>query len=102
MELAIAPLLHRPLRPEGNLDPLRDDLALQIEASALDLLDPACYLSSEGVVRVPERICRVLGLPQGGGVVFLEREGASAEMISDATFADRFEPKAEHEGDDDA
>lgn len=61
-----------------------------------------CYLSTEGVVRVPERICRVIGLPQGGGVVFLEREGASTEMMSDATFAERFEPKQQDEGDDDA
>jgi hypothetical protein len=41
MELAVVPPLHRPLRPEGQPDPLRDDLAMQIEASALDLLDPA-------------------------------------------------------------
>jgi hypothetical protein len=41
MELAVVPLLHRPLQPEGKPDPLRDDLALRIEASALDLLDPA-------------------------------------------------------------
>src|SRR5262249_27941424 len=49
-----------------------------------------CSLSTEGVVRVPERIRRAIGLPSGGGVVFLERDGA-AEMISDETFADRFE-----------
>jgi len=57
-----------------------------------------CYLSTEGVVRVPERIRNVLGLPKGGGVVFLQRNGA-VEMMSDETFADRFEPKPEEEGD---
>jgi hypothetical protein len=50
------------------------------------------------VVRVPERIRNVLGLPKGGGVVFLQRNGA-VEMMSDETFADRFEPKPEEESD---
>lgn len=57
-----------------------------------------CYLSTEGVVRVPERIRYVLGLPKGGGVVFMQHNGA-VEMMSDETFADRFEPKPEGEGD---
>ena len=41
MDLAVVPMLHRPLRPERMPDPLRDELALRIERSALDLLDPA-------------------------------------------------------------
>jgi len=41
MELAIVPPLRRPLRPERQPDPLRDRLAGVVEASALDLLDPA-------------------------------------------------------------
>ena len=41
MDLAIAPVLHRPLRPEGKPDPLRDEFASKIETPALDLLDPA-------------------------------------------------------------
>lgn len=58
-----------------------------------------CYLSTEGVVRVPERIRRTIGLPNGGGVVFLERDGA-VEVMSDETFADRFEPKGGGEDDE--
>jgi hypothetical protein len=45
-----------------------------------------CYLSTEGVVRVPEHIRQALGLPNGGGVMFLEREG-HVEMMSDDRFA---------------
>jgi hypothetical protein len=57
------------------------------------------YISTEGVVRVPERIRNVLHLPQGGGVIFLARDG-SVEMMSDKTFADRFEPKREEKDDE--
>jgi hypothetical protein len=44
------------------------------------------------VVRVPERIRHTIGLPNGGGVVFLEHDGA-VEIMSDQSFADRFEPR---------
>lgn len=51
-----------------------------------------CYLSTEGVVRVPQRIREVLGLPHGGGVVFLEQNGR-VEVVSDDEFVRRFETK---------
>ncbi len=46
-----------------------------------------CYISTEGVVRVPQRIMSAVGLPQGGGVMFVERDGA-VEMMSDERFVD--------------
>lgn len=60
-----------------------------------------CYLTTDGVVRVPDRIRGVIGLPKGGGVVFVGRDRV-VEMMSDDTFADRFEPKGSGEGGDDA
>jgi Transposase DDE domain len=41
MDLAIVPQLRRNLRPERRPDPLRDRLATVVEASAINLLDPA-------------------------------------------------------------
>jgi hypothetical protein len=41
MELAIVPPLRRPLHPEGTPDPLREQLAIHVERSVLDMLDPA-------------------------------------------------------------
>jgi hypothetical protein len=37
-----------------------------------------CYISTEGVVRVPARVMNAVGLPQGGGVMFVERDGGAA------------------------
>jgi len=52
---------------------------------------PLSYLSTEGLVRVPERVRQRLGLPNGGGVLFVERDGA-VEMMSNDSFAARFDP----------
>jgi len=79
----------------------RAALGITAESTPPDPKAALCYLSTDGVVRVPDRIRSAIGLPRGGGVVFLERDGA-AEMMSDGTFADRFEPKRAAEGDDDA
>lgn len=50
-----------------------------------------CYLSSEGVVRVPDRLLKMLGVPGGGGVTFVEGdEPGVVEMMSNAAFLDRF------------
>ena len=46
-----------------------------------------CYISTEGVVRLPSRIMKAVGLPQGGGVMFVEREGG-VEIMSDERFVD--------------
>lgn len=84
------------LRVEGA----RAALGITTEGTLPDPNAVLCYLSIDGVVRVPERIRNVIGLPKGGGVVFVGQSG-SAEMMSDDTFADRFEPKSNGEGDDD-
>lgn len=60
-----------------------------------------CYLSTEGVVRVPERIRQVLGLPGGGGVMFFERDG-HVEMMSDERFAATLEPDGGEKGNEEA
>lgn len=46
----------------------------------------SCYLSTEGVMQVPARVMNLLGLPSGGGVVFVDGPNR-VEMMSNATFA---------------
>jgi putative transposase len=55
MDLAVVPPLRRALRPEKAADPLRDQLAELIEASALDLLDPARLEARAEDLRLIER-----------------------------------------------
>jgi AAA domain, putative AbiEii toxin, Type IV TA system len=71
---------------------VREALGMTTEVALPDPNAVLCYISTDGVVRVPPRICDAIKLPNGGGVVFIERDGV-AEMMSDDTFADRFEPK---------
>ncbi|AUX20710.1 uncharacterized protein SOCEGT47_011830 [Sorangium cellulosum] len=47
------------------------------------------YVSTEGVVRLPERVMRALGLPQGGGITFVDHDG-SVEIMSNERFVDQF------------
>jgi hypothetical protein len=44
------------------------------------------YMSTEGVLRVPARIRKAIGVEHGGGVCFVDKENGVAEMMSDATF----------------
>ncbi|WP_158080048.1 ATP-binding protein [Archangium sp. Cb G35] len=60
-----------------------------------------CYLSTEGVVRVPENIRRELGLLNGGGVMFLKRDG-HVEMMSDERFAAMLDVHQDDKGDEQA
>lgn len=55
MDLALVPPLHRPLRPEGSPDPLRDRLAQHVERSVLDLLDPDRIEALAEDMRIIER-----------------------------------------------
>lgn len=55
MELAVLPALRRSLRPEMAVDPLRDQLASFVEATAVDLLDPARIEAMAEDLRVIER-----------------------------------------------
>src|SRR5262245_50294393 len=55
MDLAVVLPLRRALRPERAPDPLRDRLAELIEASALELLDPARLEARAEDLRLIER-----------------------------------------------
>lgn len=55
MDLALVPPLHRPLRPEGSPDPLRDRLAQHVERSVLDMLDPDRIEALAEDMRIIER-----------------------------------------------
>ncbi len=83
-----------------GVEGVRGALGITTEVPLPDPNAVLCYLSTDGVVRVPPRIRDAIGLPKGGGVVFVGRDGL-AEMMSDETFADRFEPRNDGEGDDD-
>jgi hypothetical protein len=53
---------------------------------------PLCYVSTDGLVRLPERIRQRLELEQGGGVVLLERKDTGhVELLTDNQFDDLFE-----------
>jgi hypothetical protein len=43
------------------------------------------YVSTDGIVRLPERVMKVIEMPQGGGVMFIDRD-RSVEMMSNARF----------------
>jgi predicted ATPase len=53
---------------------------------------PLCYVSTDGLVRLPERIRQRLELEQGGGVVLVERKDTGhVELLTDTQFDDLFE-----------
>jgi hypothetical protein len=61
---------------------------------------PLCYVSSEGLVLVPEDVRQRLGVEHGGGVFFLDREDTGhVEMLSNEQFLDLLEPVDEDESD---
>ncbi len=55
---------------------------------------PLSYVTSEGLVRVPDFVREGLGLGQGGGVAFVrEKDHGHYRMLSDAQFLDLVEPR---------
>jgi hypothetical protein len=53
---------------------------------------PLCYVSTDGLVKLPERIRQRLELEQGGGIVLLERKDTGhIELLTDHQFDDLFE-----------
>lgn len=57
---------------------------------------PLSYVTTDGLVRVPEDVRRQLGLQQGGGVAFVEeKETGHFRMLSDAQFLDLIETSGE-------
>jgi hypothetical protein len=57
---------------------------------------PPCWVSSEGLVEVPERIRGKLGVENGGGVFFVERKDTGhVELLNEGQFYDLIEPRPE-------
>jgi predicted ATPase len=55
---------------------------------------PLSYVTTDGLVRVPEHVRVDLGLEQGGGVAFVrEKDHGHYRMLSDAQFLDLVEPR---------
>lgn len=86
--------LEGPRVKKHRVENARVILGIPSEVVLPDLNAALCHLSTERVVRVPERICRAIGLPRGGGAVFLQRDDA-VELMSDKSFADRADPMGE-------
>lgn len=61
---------------------------------------PPCWVSGEGLVEVPERIRRKLGVERGGGVFFVERKDTGhVELLNEEQFDDLLEPPSEPDTD---
>ncbi len=55
-----------------------------------------CYVSSDGLVKLPEDICKELGVEQGGGIVPLKRKDNNhIELLTNEQFIDLLEPDNE-------
>ncbi len=62
-----------------------------VEAPSEEETAPLCYVSSDRLLRLPERICKLLHIEEGG-VVFLERnDNGHVELLTDEQFHDLFE-----------
>ncbi len=71
-------------------------------ATAVDLEAPPSigprspgYVSSEGLVALPERVRKRLGIEKGGGVMFVDASEWSIEMLSDSEYLRRFADDSE-------
>jgi AAA15 family ATPase/GTPase len=54
---------------------------------------PQCYVTSEGLVKLPKDICQELGVEQGGGIVPLKRKDNNhVELLTNEQFIDLLEP----------
>lgn len=54
---------------------------------------PQCYITSEGLVKLPKDICQELGIEQGGGIVPLKRnDNNHIQLLTNEQFSDLFEP----------
>jgi len=52
-----------------------------------------CYVSSDGLVKLPEDICKELGIEQGGGIIPLKRKDTNhIELLTNEQFIDLLEP----------
>lgn len=66
----------------------------EVETPPAGARAPVSYVTSDGLVRVPNDVRSGLGLTQGGGVVFLrDKEHGHYRFLSDAQFLDLLEPR---------
>ncbi|HIE00031.1 MAG TPA: hypothetical protein EYP59_07040 [Thiotrichaceae bacterium] len=64
-----------------------------IDASRGGKTAPQCYVTSEGLVKLPEETCQELGIEQGGGIVILKRkDNQHVELLTDEQYLDLLEP----------
>ena len=54
-----------------------------------EIPDVPTRVSTEGVLRMPKRILKAIGVPHGGGVSFVDKGDGVAEVMSDDTFLRR-------------
>lgn len=52
---------------------------------------PLGYVSTDGYVRVPDRVRNQLGVENGGEVMFVGNEPGMVELVSEATFSTRYD-----------
>ncbi|MEK8018614.1 MAG: AAA family ATPase, partial [Candidatus Parabeggiatoa sp.] len=58
-----------------------------IDASRGAKTAPQCYVTSEGLVKLPEETCQELGIEQGGGIVILKRkDNKHIELLTDEQY----------------
>jgi hypothetical protein len=54
---------------------------------------PQCYVTHDGLVKLPEDICKELGVEQGGGIVPLKRkDNDHIELLTNEQFINLLEP----------
>jgi hypothetical protein len=54
---------------------------------------PLSYVTTEGLVRLPDHVREELGLLEGGGVAFVrEKDHGHYRLLTDAQFLDLLEP----------
>jgi hypothetical protein len=52
-----------------------------------------CYVTNDGLVKLPEDICKELGVEQGGGIVPLKRkDNDHIELLTNEQFINLLEP----------
>ena len=62
------------------------------ETASTDESAPMGYVSSEGLVKLPEYVRQTLQIEQGGGVVFIKRhDNGHIELLTNDQYFDLFE-----------
>ncbi|UQA56780.1 ATP-binding protein [Polyangium aurulentum] len=54
---------------------------------------PLSYVTTDGIVKVPDKVRRALGVENGGSVVFVQAKDEHYRILTEAQFWDLFEPE---------